>query len=152
MRSPTRRCPSSSGARLRSNPSRRGGMEVASVATGEWAFDDDVLAHSVSDLLKEYEELMGGVPLRRARVFVSPFPQAAPAQSWSAETRGGTVVILSGRLPSKTFALSRLDGILAHELLHLWVPNGLSLDGEYDWFYVRLHAITGLRRGCGGTN
>jgi predicted metalloprotease with PDZ domain len=90
---------------------------------------------------------MGGVPVRRARVFVSPFPQAAPAQSWSAETRGGTVVILSGRLPSKTFALSRLDGILAHELLHLWVPNGLSLDGEYDWFYEGFTLYEALRRG-----
>lgn len=134
------------GRDLRSTPSRRRGMEFAAVATGEWAFGDDELARSVSDLLKEYEELMGGVPLKRARVFVSPFPQAAPAQSWSAETRGGTVVILSGRLPSKTFALSRLDAVLAHELLHLWVPNGLSLDGEYDWFYEGFTLYEALRR------
>jgi len=122
-------------------------MEFATVITGEWAFGDDVAASSVSDILKEYEELMGGVPLRRARIFVLPFPQAAPAQSWSAETRGGTVVILSGRLPSKTFALSRLDGILAHELLHLWVPNGLALDGEYDWFYEGFTLYESLRLG-----
>jgi predicted metalloprotease with PDZ domain len=25
--------------------------------------------------------------------------------------------------------------VLSHELLHLWVPNGLALDGDYDWFY-----------------
>ncbi|HEX7175861.1 MAG TPA: hypothetical protein VF240_11430 [Pyrinomonadaceae bacterium] len=135
------------GRDLRSNPSRRGEMEFASVITGEWAFGDDVAASSATDILKEYEELMGGVPLRRARIFVLPFPLATPAQSWSAETRGGTVVILSGRLPSKTFALSRLDGILAHELLHLWVPNGLSLDGEYDWFYEGFTLYESMRHG-----
>jgi len=40
-----------------------------------------------------------------------------------------------GNLPSKTAALSQLSVPLTHELFHLWVPNALALDGEYDWFY-----------------
>jgi len=31
--------------------------------------------------------------------------------------------------------LVQLSTPLTHELFHLWVPNGLSLDGDYDWFY-----------------
>jgi predicted metalloprotease with PDZ domain len=121
-------------------------MEYATVTTGRWAFSDEDVARTAGDILKEYEEMMGGMPLKRARVLLLPFPEPAPANTWSAETRGGTVVLLSGQIPSKTFALSRLDGILAHELLHLWVPNGLSLDGEYDWFYEGFTLYQATRR------
>lgn len=130
---------------------RRGEMDYASVLTGSWAFNDDAAARAVGDILKDYEKVLGGTPRRLATVIISPFPSAAPAQSWSAETRGGSVVLLSGQWPSKTMALSRLDGILSHELLHLWVPNGLALEGEYDWFYegftLYLSMRAGVRRG-----
>ncbi|MBD0327238.1 MAG: hypothetical protein ICV68_12450, partial [Pyrinomonadaceae bacterium] len=42
---------------------------------------------------------------------------------------------LSGRSPSKTAGLARLSVPLTHELFHLWVPNGFTLEGDYDWFY-----------------
>jgi predicted metalloprotease with PDZ domain len=32
-------------------------------------------------------------------------------------------------------ALVRLSTPLTHELFHLWVPNGLALKDDYDWFY-----------------
>jgi predicted metalloprotease with PDZ domain len=32
-------------------------------------------------------------------------------------------------------ALAQLSTPLTHELFHLWVPNILALDGDYDWFY-----------------
>jgi predicted metalloprotease with PDZ domain len=44
-------------------------------------------------------------------------------------------MLLSGRAPSKVAALSRLSVPLTHELFHLWVPNALALEGDYDWFY-----------------
>ena len=31
--------------------------------------------------------------------------------------------------------MAQLSTPLTHELFHLWVPNGLALDGDYDWFY-----------------
>jgi predicted metalloprotease with PDZ domain len=37
--------------------------------------------------------------------------------------------------PSKVAALAQLQLALTHELFHLWVPNGLALAGDYDWFY-----------------
>jgi predicted metalloprotease with PDZ domain len=87
-------------------------------------------------------------------LMLSPFPRAVGAERWSAETRGGTVMLLSGQSPSKVAALAQLSSPLTHELFHLWVPNGLSLEGNYDWFYegftlyqalcagVRLHFLT----------
>ena len=54
---------------------------------------------------------------------------------WTAETRGATVTLLTGNLPSKVGALAQLSTPLTHELFHLWVPNALALDGDYDWFY-----------------
>jgi predicted metalloprotease with PDZ domain len=38
-------------------------------------------------------------------------------------------------LPSKVAALAQLSSPFTHEFLHFWVPNGLNLTGDYDWFY-----------------
>jgi predicted metalloprotease with PDZ domain len=76
-----------------------------------------------------------------------PFPHAVGADRWSAETRGGTVVLLSGQAPSRTAALAQLSVPLTHELFHLWVPNGLALDGDYDWFYEGFTSYQALRAG-----
>jgi predicted metalloprotease with PDZ domain len=40
-----------------------------------------------------------------------------------------------GKLPSKIGALAQISTPLTHELFHLWVPNALALEGDYDWFY-----------------
>jgi predicted metalloprotease with PDZ domain len=53
--------------------------------------------------------------------------------------------VVSGRLPSKFAAQAQLDGALTHELFHLWVPNGLALEGEYDWFYEGFTNYMALR-------
>ena len=139
------------GRELRSQKARVGDMTVSVVSTGAWAFDDQELSRAVGDILKDYEKLLGGTPRSSATVLLTPFPRPAPAQTWSAETRGGTVAVLSGQWPSKTMALGRLDTVLSHELLHLWVPNGLALEGEYDWFYegftLYLATRAGVRRG-----
>jgi predicted metalloprotease with PDZ domain len=34
--------------------------------------------------------------------------------------------------------------IFTHELLHLWVPNSLRLQGEYDWFFEGFTLYTAL--------
>ncbi|HEX5708713.1 MAG TPA: hypothetical protein VFX96_15545 [Pyrinomonadaceae bacterium] len=120
---------------LRSVRGRAGSAFYASAVTGAWAFDDGEVSEAVAELLKEYEKMFGGAPRRRATVIVTPFPRAAAAQTWSAETRGETVTIVTGAWPSKVAAVAQLGGVLSHELLHLWVPNGLALDGDYDWFY-----------------
>jgi len=42
---------------------------------------------------------------------------------------------MMGKLPSKVASMAQLSVPLTHEFLHFWVPNGLSLEGDYDWFY-----------------
>ncbi|HKP73370.1 MAG TPA: hypothetical protein VJT82_10565, partial [Pyrinomonadaceae bacterium] len=120
---------------LRVSQSSVRGMEFNFAAAGEWPFVDRDATDIIGAILKAHAERIGGVPRKSTLVLLAPFPAQANAGSWSAETRGGTVVFLSGRAASKAVGLSRLSIPLAHELLHLWIPNGLALSGDYDWFY-----------------
>lgn len=135
------------GRDVRSKSSRVGANDLTVAATGAWAFTDKEFERTVGDILKDYSEEFDSTPLRRVSVFVLPFPRSVSAQIWSAETRGGSVVLVSGQWPSKIAALIRLDNILAHEILHLWIPNALALEGEYDWFYEGFTLYLALRSG-----
>jgi hypothetical protein len=135
------------GRNLTERRTRAGSMEVSLALAGDWPFAGEDFAHAVDDILDEYKKMTGVVPRNRALVVVTPFPRPAPATNWSAETRGGTVVLLSGVSPSKVAALAQLGSTLAHELLHLWVPNGLGLEGEYAWFYEGFTLYQALRLG-----
>ena len=41
--------------------------------------------------------------------------------------------------------VGQLSIIFTHELLHLWVPNGLRLEGDYDWFFEGFTLYTALQ-------
>src|SRR4029450_8749150 len=84
---------------------------------------------------KAEREVFGAMPAKQGTLILLPFPRTVSASEWSAETRGSTVTLLIGKLPSKVGALAQLSTPLTHELFHLWVPNGLALTGDYDWFY-----------------
>ncbi len=138
------------GQDLRERRERAGASEFTYVSAGEWAFADEDVTRIIAETLKDYEKLAGGAPSRRrALVTLLPFPNASavPAEAWNAETRGGTVVFLTGRSPSKLAALAQVNGSLTHELFHLWIPNGLALDGDYDWFYEGFTNYVALREG-----
>jgi len=105
------------------------------VMDGEWAFTDSDALEMATKVLKSYLDVFGVWPGKQLTLILFPFPQTVAADKWSAETRGSTVTLLMGRFPSKTAALAQLSVPLTHELFHLWVPNGLALDGDYDWFY-----------------
>jgi predicted metalloprotease with PDZ domain len=105
------------------------------VADGEWAFADRDALELAEKVLKAHLDVLGGKPSNKFTLILFPFAQPAAAERWSAETRGSTVTLLMGKLPSKTAALAQLSVPLTHELFHPWVPNGLSLEGDYDWFY-----------------
>ncbi|HVF49728.1 MAG TPA: hypothetical protein VNA19_06565 [Pyrinomonadaceae bacterium] len=124
-----------------------GSMTTTFVTTGDWAFTDEEAATAVGKLLEQHEKILGGPPAKQTHVILAPFPAPVGAQTWSAETRGRTVFLLSGRWPSKTAALAFLNVPLAHELLHLWIPNALALDGDYDWFYEGFTLYQSLRAG-----
>lgn len=136
------------GRDLKERRTRAGSLSFTFVSAGEWAFTLEEAADSAAEILKLHQETAGGSPRQSPIVVLLPLPQAgAAANLWSAETRGSTVVLVSGRLPSKLAAKAQLDGALTHELFHLWVPNGLALEGEYDWFYEGFTNYVALRAG-----
>jgi hypothetical protein len=123
------------GRQIRISTTTTSGMTLSLVADGEWAFTDSDALELAGKVVKAHRDVFGAVPSRRATLILFPFPQSGAPNKWSAETRGPSVMLLIGRLPSKVAALAQLSVPLTHELLHFWVPNGLTLDGDYDWFY-----------------
>lgn len=123
------------GTHLRSSHTNVSGMTFGLVTDGEWAFADGEALKLVADVLKIDREVFGAMPSKQGTLILLPFPQPGATSTWSAETRGSTVMLLMGKLPSKTAALLQLSVPLTHELFHLWVPNALALAGDYDWFY-----------------
>ena len=123
------------GNRLRSSRTAISGMTLSFVSDGDWAFTDGEGLELAGKVLKAHHEVIGSMPSKQAMLILFPFPQNAAASKWCAETRGSTVTLLMGRLPSKVAALAQLSTPLTHELFHFWVPNALALDGDYDWFY-----------------
>lgn len=134
------------GSALRVGQSRVRGMEFTFATAGEWAFADQDVINITRDILEKHERTIGGIPRRSVLILLAPFPQeVSDAARWTAETRGGTVIFLSGRATSKAAGLARLSVPLAHELLHLWIPNGLELSGDYDWFYEGFTVYQSMR-------
>jgi predicted metalloprotease with PDZ domain len=122
------------GSRLRVSRTTVSGMAFNLVADGNWAFADTDASELAAKVLKAHRDVFGSMPAKQSTLILLPF-QGLSADRWSAETRGSTVTLLMGQIPSKVAALVRLSTPLTHELFHLWVPNGLALNDDYDWFY-----------------
>ena len=139
------------GSHLRISQAPASGMTLRLVADGEWALADRDALELAANVLKAHHDVFGAMPSKQGTLILLPFPQTVPANAskWSAETRGNSVTLLIGKLPSKIAALAQLSVPLTHELFHFWVPNGLNLDGDYDWFYegftIYQAARTGVR-------
>ena len=123
------------GNQLRTSVKTESGMPFRLVADGDWAFADGEVVEMTGKILNAHREVFGTMPAKQGTLILFPFAGAAAASQWSAETRGTTVTLLIGKLPSKVGALAQLSTPLTHELFHLWVPNALALEGDYDWFY-----------------
>lgn len=123
------------GRNWRERVARAGTVEFVFAIEGAWAFSGDKAFAAINELYDAHRKVVGDAGRKRIVVALQSFPQSVRAENWRAEVRGGTVNFFSGRQPSRAVALSRLSTAMAHELLHLWVPNALALDGEYDWFY-----------------
>jgi len=137
------------GTHLRTSHLAIAGMAFDLVTDGEWAFADGEALKMGADVLKLHREVFGAMPAKQGTLILIPFPQTVAASKWSAETRGSTVTLLMGKLPSRTAALLQLSVPLTHELFHLWVPNALALDGDYDWFYEGFTVYQAARAGIG---
>jgi hypothetical protein len=112
---------------------------------GDWAFQDSEALDLAGKILKLHADLAGAVPCKQTALVILPFPSPMAADKWNAQTRGCTAVLLMGKQPSRVGALSQLGNALTHELFHLWIPNGLALQGDYDWFYEGFTVYQGAR-------
>ncbi len=121
------------GEHLRISTATAAGVALSLVAAGEWAFTDVEALELAGKILKAHRDVFGATPSRQVTLIL--FSQSGAPDKWSAETRGSSVTLMMGKLPSKVASMAQLSVPLTHEFLHFWVPNGLSLEGDYDWFY-----------------
>ncbi len=123
------------GPSLHEKHQRLSTTDFSIVSSAKWPFSDNDAMKIAGEILAEYSRLTRFDLKRNVVLMLVPYPGEAGPQSWSAETRGNVVVLLLGRNARRKSVLSRLGIVLSHELFHLWVPNSLKLEGDYDWFF-----------------
>lgn len=132
------------GRALRKASNTIDGVALDVVLTGSWPFKEGETLDVANTVFRKYLDLTGFKLPDKATIMVTPFPIDAGKSEWKAETRGSTVILLGN--PKKfNFWRNRLRIIFSHELLHLWVPNSLKLEGDYDWFFEGFTLYTAVR-------
>lgn len=111
---------------------------------GDWPFKDDVILSAAMKVMQAYTALTHFAPLEPPVVMLVPLPVATGSVKWRAETRGSTTVLLMDPQADIKNWKGQLGIIFTHELLHLWVPNSLRLEGDYDWFFEGFTLYTAL--------
>lgn len=131
------------GRSLRKTSHTIDGVDLSVVLSGVWPFKETEASMVASTVLQKYLDLTGFKLPDRTAIMIAPTPIAG-SSGWKAETRGSTVVLLAN--PQKfDFWRNQLKIIFSHEMLHLWVPNSLKLEGDYDWFFEGFTLYTALR-------
>ncbi len=123
------------------------GFELRVLFSDSWQFSDAEAAEMAREIYSDYRKLFGAAVSQKAQINLLRFPVAVSPGTWEADTRGLTITILSAEMPFKTQSLQRLHEQLRHEIFHLWVPNGLNLVGNYDWFYEGFALYQALKSG-----
>jgi hypothetical protein len=118
--------------------------ELDSFVTGTWPFKDSVPVKAAARVIEKYLELTGFPLPARPAVMIAPLPIPAGATKWRAQTRGSTVLLLMDPQAQISKWKDQLEIIFTHEVLHLWVPNGLPLHGDYSWFFEGFTLYTAL--------
>jgi len=118
--------------------------ELDSFVTGTWPFKDSEVVKAAARVLEKYVALTGFKLPVRPLVMVAPLPVTTGVTKWRAQTRGSTVLVLMDPQAQVANWKGQLEIIFAHEVLHLWVPNALSLRGDYVWFFEGFTLYTAL--------
>ena len=121
------------GSSLRVLTGRITGQNFRLAITGNWPLKDDELRKTAVRVVEEYVRLVRQ-PFAEDSVLMLSELEGGPGV-WTAETRGNSIVLLLSTNEPGRRLRGRLGIILAHEALHLWVPNALDLQGDYDWFF-----------------
>jgi hypothetical protein len=130
------------GSLLRKKSNTVDGMPLDIVVSGTWDFKDDDAWKMAARVMQKHFALTGYRLPNKSVVMIAP---VSMPQKWKAETRGSTVVLLVNPAERKQMFTGQLGVIFTHELLHLWVPNALSLGGDYDWFFEGFTMYMALR-------
>ncbi len=118
--------------------------DLDSFIAGEWPFKDSVAVNAAARVMDKYLALTGFKLPGRPVVMIAPLPVATGSTKWRAQTRGSTVLLLMDPQAQIANWKGQLEIIFTHEVLHLWVPNALSLQGDYDWFFEGFTLYTAL--------
>lgn len=139
------------GSSVREKSRHRSSNRFSIITSGKWPFSEDEAIKIAERVLEQHSRVTRSELNRDTVVMLAPYPGDAGPENWTAETRGNTVVLLIGNNANRKRVLARLGIVLSHELFHLWIPNSLKLDGDYDWFFegfTLYHALrTNLRLG-----
>jgi predicted metalloprotease with PDZ domain len=114
---------------------------------GEWLFTGDEIISAARDNYLSLREVFGADASNDLFISIFRFPQETSAGQWQADTRGRNITIISSDMPFKSQSLQRLHEQLRHEIFHLWIPNGVNLSGNYDWFYEGFALYESLKLG-----
>jgi predicted metalloprotease with PDZ domain len=121
------------------------GMRLETVLSGTWAFKNTEALNAANRVMKKYVAMTGHKLRQKSVVMIAPFPFPVTGARWSAETRGATVILLMNPKAEIKNWKGQLGVIFTHELLHLWVPNALKIEGDYDWFFEGFTSYIALR-------
>lgn len=113
----------------------------------------DIFQPTPSDALnvadEVYREYRGLFRATRPNVEIgiANLPGQRSQGSWEASTRGKTITVITSETVFKSQALQQLHEQLRHEMFHLWIPEGVNLTGNYDWFYEGFAVYQSLKLG-----
>jgi predicted metalloprotease with PDZ domain len=113
------------------------------VVSGIWPFKENKAFDAATQVLKQHTALTGFKLPGTSLIAIAPF--SLGGNKWKAETRGGTVMLLIDPAAHFDTWIGQLKVIFTHEMLHLWVPNSLKLEGDYDWFFEGFTLYMALR-------
>ena len=133
------------GRSLRKTSNTVEGMTLDTVLSGTWSFKDVDASKAATRVMKKYLALTGFKLAGKSTIMIAPLPVSVGSIKWRAETRGSTVALLLDPIAAIKNWSGQLGVIFTHEILHLWVPNSLKLQGDYDWFFEGFTLYTALR-------
>ncbi len=123
------------GSNLAEASANFGSNKFRLITSGDWPFSGGEALRESRRILEEYARVTGVSLKSDSYLMLVPFPENTEQGRWTAEARGNAVVMLMPRRGSRKALIRRLGILLSHELFHLWVPNSLRLQGDYDWFF-----------------
>ena len=123
------------GKELRATSTATHDIQVSEVVYGEWPVKDKSVLTSATRVLQRYVGLTNFRLRDKPTIILAPMPFSDSTVQWKAETRGSTVVLLINPHANFKNFLGQISIIFTHEIFHLWVPNSLALQGDYDWFF-----------------